>query len=155
MHNFRPSLEYVYSYSLDNDIEVNFNNAQVVEAKSLYNYTYKVDEDSSYPKYTKLFEKPLKVKGYLNSYIKNSKEYLVFEDSFNENYYSTYQNAVTAKAIFFVNENYIELNTSNTKYCPIYEHLNKGTQLEIIIFPYLWNTLKYPQVYCYSFNEIL
>ena len=52
------------------------------------------------------------------------------------------------------NENYIKLTSSNTKYCPMYEYMDEGANLEAIVFPYLWNTQKYPQVYCYNFNEV-
>ena len=154
MHNFRPGLEYVYAVKLDTGVEFNASNAKEMKASDFYNYKYETDEDPTYPNYTKLFEKPYKIKGYVNSYMKDSKEYIVFEDKYNDNYYSTYQNAQSAKAVFFVNENYVKLTSSNSKYCPLYEHLDLGTYLEITIFPYLWNTSKYPQVYCYDFVEL-
>jgi len=154
MHNFRPGLEYVYAEKLDVDIKFDVSNASEMKASDFYNYKYEVDEDESYPNYTQLFEKPYKIKGYVNSYMKDNKEYVVFEDQYNENYYSTYQNALNAKTVFFVNENYIKLTSSNSKYCPLYEHIENGTYLEITLFPYMWNTLKYPQVYAYEFIEI-
>lgn len=154
MHNFRPGLEYVHSVKLDSKIEFNTDDAKEIKAEDFYKYKYETDKDASYPNYSKLFEYPYVIKGYANSYTKDNKEYVVFEDKYNTNYYSTYQNAMNAKAVFFVNENYIKLTASNSKYCPMYEHIDAGTNLETIIFPYLWNTQKYPQVYCYSFNEI-
>lgn len=151
MHNFRPGLEYVSSTLLDKEIEFKIDNIKSMTASSFYNFKYEVDKDSLYPDYTKLFETPYKVTGYLNSYLKDNKECLVLEDIYNESYYSTYQNASSAKSLFFVNENYVGLTSSTISYCPIYEHLDKGTKLDVIIFPYLWNTQKYPQVYCYNF----
>ena len=73
---------------------------------------------------------------------------------YKENYYNAYTNARDGKAIFFVNENYQKLISTNTQYCPVYEHIELGSKLRVVVFPYLWNTQKYPQVYCYSF-EIL
>lgn len=154
MHNFRPGLEYVYAEKLEEDISFSYENIDEMKASDFYDYKYEVDKNSTYPNYSKLFEKPYKVTGYLNSYLKNSKEYLVLEDNYNSNYYSKYENAVSAKAIFFANENYQEMLDDDTKYCPIYEHLDMGSKLEVIVFPYLWNTLKYPQVYCYDFDVI-
>ena len=154
MHNFRPGLEYVHSVKLDSNIEFNVDTAKEMKAEDFYKYKYETDKDASYPNYSKLFEYPYIIKGYANSYTKDNKEYVVFEDKYNTNYYSTYQNAMNAKAVFFVNENYIKLTASNNKYCPMYEHIDVGTNLETIVFPYLWNTQKYPQVYCYNFNEI-
>lgn len=154
VHNFRPGLEYVYSSSLDKDIEFFIDNLEVKKASEFYNYTYETDKYDSYPNYSKLFETPYVIEGYVNSYIKDGKEYIVLEDKYNENYYSTYQNARSAKSVFFVNENYIKLTASNSKYCPIYEHLEKGTKLKVVVFPYLWNSQKYPQVYCYYFEEL-
>ena len=152
VHNFRPGLEYVYSTSCE-EISFKTDDIEKISAASFYSYKYETDKAEKYPNYTSFFENPYLVSGYLNSYIKDGKEYLVLEDNYNENYYSTYQNASSAKAIFFVNENYIGLTSSNSKYCPIYEHLDKGTKLDIVVFPYLWNTQKYFQVYCYSFVE--
>lgn len=154
MYNFRPGLEFVEAYDLDEDIEFNCNNLETKKASDLYKYTYETDEDDTYPNYSKLFENPYIIEGYINSYIKDNKEYIVLEDEFNENYYNTYQNAKDAKAAFFVNENYIKLNSTNSKYCPIYEHLELGSKLKVVVFPYLWNTQKYPQIYCYDFCAI-
>ena len=155
MHNFRPGLEYVYAEKVEEeDISFSIENISSMKALDFYNYKYEVDKNSTYPSYSKLFEKPYKVTGYLNSYMNNNKEYLVFEDNYNSNYYSKYQNASDAKSIFFVNENYKELTNDNIKYCPIYEHLELGSKLEVIVFPYLWNTQKYPQVYCYNFDVL-
>ena len=154
MHNFRPGLEYVDAYSLEEEIEFNTNDLETKKASDFYKYTYETDEDATYPNYTKLFENPYIIEGYANSYIKDGKEYIVLEDTYNNNYYSTYQNARDAKTVFFVNEDYTKLTASNSKYCPMYEHLELGTKLEVVIFPYLWNTQKYPQVYCYNFNAI-
>jgi len=154
MHNFRPGLEYVYATKLDNNVNFSLENIETMTASSFYNYKYETDKDASYPNYSKLFEKPYKITGYVNSYLKDNKEYIVFEDNYKDQYYSTYQNASSAKAIFFVNENYTGLTSSNTQYCPIYEYIDLGTKLEVVVFPYLWNTQKYPQVYCYSFNEV-
>ena len=154
MHNFRPGLEYVDAIRLDKNIEFNYDDVSIMNAASFYNYKYETDKDASYPSYSKLFEKPYKIEGYANKYFKDNKEYVVFEDTYKDNYYSTYQNALNAKAVFFVNENYTGLYGSSTKHCPLYDYIDEGTKLEIIVFPYLWNTQKYPQVYCYSISEV-
>lgn len=154
VYNFRPGLEYVYHTSLNKDIVIDYSNLDNKKASDFYAYTYETDEETTYPNYSKLFENPYIVEGYVNSYLKDGKEYIVLEDNYNENYYSTYQNAKDAKSIFFVNENYIKITSSNSQFCPIYEHLELGSKLKVVVFPYLWNTQKYPQVYCYSFNVI-
>ena len=140
--------------SLNKDIVIDYSNLDNKKASDFYAYTYETDEETTYPNYSKLFENPYIVEGYVNSYLKDGKEYIVLEDNYNENYYSTYQNAKDAKSIFFVNENYIKITSSNSQFCPIYEHLELGSKLKVVVFPYLWNTQKYPQVYCYSFNVI-
>lgn len=152
MHNFRPGLEFVCSSICDEDINFTTESALNKEAKSFYDYYYETDEDETYPQYSLLFYHPYKVTGYVNSYLKDNKEYIVFDGTFNENYYSTYQNAKSAKALFFVNENYVGLTSG--QYCPLYEHIDLGTKIEVTIFPYLWNTQKYPQVYCYDFRVV-
>lgn len=154
MHNFRPGLEYVDAYSIEEEVEFNINNLETKKASEFYKYTYETDKDATYPNYSKLFENPYIIEGYANSYVKDGKEYIVLEDTYKNSYYSTYQNARDAKSVFFVNEDYTKLTASNSKYCPMYEHLELGTKLEVVVFPYLWNTQKYPQVYCYNFNAI-
>ena len=153
MYNFRPGLEYVSALACE-EIDVNFDNVESKTASEFYKYQYETDEDATYPNYSSLFYHPYKITGYVNSYLKDNKEYIVLEDKYNENYYSTYQNARSAKAVFFVNENYVKLTSANSKYCPLYEHLLLGTKLEVVVFPYLWNTNDYPQVYSYSFNVL-
>ena len=153
MYNFRPGLEYVSALACE-EIDVNFDNVESKTASDFYKYQYETDEDATYPNYSSLFYHPYKITGYVNSYLKDNKEYIVLEDKYNENYYSTYQNARSAKAVFFVNENYVKLTSANSKYCPLYEHLLLGTKLEVVVFPYLWNTNDYPQVYSYSFNVL-
>ena len=154
MHNFRPGLECVGHESLSTPVEFNTDSLDSKTAAEFYNYKYETDEDATYPKYSALFYHPYKITGYVNVYLKDNKQYVVFEDKFNTNYYSKYQNAADAKAVFFVNENYIKLTESNAHYCPLYEHFGLESKLEITIFPYLWNTQKYPQVYCYDFRVI-
>jgi uncharacterized protein involved in tolerance to divalent cations len=151
MHNFRPSLEFVTSTN-SQDVSFTTDNLTTMKGSEFYKYTYETDEDPSYPNYSNLFKKPYLVTGYANSYLKSNKEYIVLEDNYNQNYYSSYTAAKNAKAIFFVNENYTGLEESKTQYCPMYEPLLSGTQIGVIVFPYLWNTQNYPQVYCYSFN---
>lgn len=150
MHNFRPSLEYVYHTSLDKQVPFDTSNLKTITASSFYNYKYEVDKNPAYPEYSKFFENAYIIEGYANLYIKDSKEYVVFEDSYNENIYQKYENAATKKAVFFVNENYIKLTSSNSSYCPLYEYALSATKVKIIVFPYLWNTQKYFQVYCYD-----
>ena len=154
MYNFRPGLEYVHHEASSTSIEFDVSNLQTMKASDFYKFKYETDKDSTYPNYSKLFEKPVIVEGYANSYTKDGKEYVVLDEKYNENYYNTYQNAMNAKAIFFANENYVKLTSSNSKYCPMYEHIERETKLKVIVFPYLWNTQKYPEVYCFAFEEI-
>ena len=153
MHNFRPGLEYVSHYNCD-DVEFNISDLKTMKASDFYNYKYEVDKYETYPNYTKLFEKPYVIEGYINSYVKDNKEYLVIDDVYKENYYSSYTAALNAKSVFLVNENYVGITDSNVKYCSLYEHLINGDKLKITVFPYLWNTQKYFQVYSYSFEII-
>lgn len=150
MYNFKPSLEFVSSYS-STPIDVSYENLETMTCAEFYKYSYEVDEDSTYPKYSNLFKKPYKVQGYANAYIKGGKEYMVLEDTYHQNLYSTYTSARSAKALFINNENYVGITNSNAKYCPMYDHISDGALLDVIVFPYLWNTQDYPQVYCYSF----
>ncbi len=154
MYNYRPSLEYVYSIGYEGDIEFAAETASNMTAKDFYKYSYEVDKNDTYPQYSSFFYHPYKITGYVNLYLKGNKEYIVFEDLFNDNYYSTYQNAQLAKAVFFVNENYVGLSDNDASYCPLYEYYESGKKLEITVFPYLWNTSKYPQVYCFDYKEV-
>lgn len=150
MYNFRPSLEYVYSSALQENINFDTSSLTKKTAADFYNYKYEVDKDANYPNYSKLFETPYIIDGYPNIYLKDNKEYMVFEDNYTANIYETYQQALNKKAVFIVNENYVKLTQSNNKYCPLYEYLSETSKVQIIVFPYLWNTNKYPQVYCYG-----
>ena len=48
------------------------------------------------------------------------------------------------------NENCRQLTDSNVAYCPLYEYALEETKISLVIFPYMWNTSKYPLVYCYN-----
>lgn len=149
MHNFRPSLEYVYHTSLnDEDIIIDYSNLETKQASDFYKYTYEVDKDSSYPNYSSMFKHPYFVEGYFNLYIKSNKYYAVIESTYKDTYYSTYQNARSAKTLMIVNENYVGL--SDLKYLPVLNELENGTKIKAIVFPYLWNTNDYPQIYYYG-----
>ena len=95
-----------------------------------------------------MFKHPYFVEGYFNLYIKSNKYYAVIESTYKDTYYSTYQNARSAKTLMIVNENYVGL--SDLKYLPVLDELENGTKIKAIVFPYLWNTNDYPQIYYYG-----
>ncbi len=152
VYNYRPSLEYVYSEPISEEITFDYNNALSLKASEFYNYTYQVDEEEKYPEYTKFFETPKLVEGYINYYLKDGKGNLVLTDNYYNSPFSTIENAKSAKSIMIDNENCRQLTDSNVAYCPLYEYALEETKISLVIFPYMWNTSKYPLVYCYNFS---
>lgn len=150
VYNYRPSLEYVYSEPISEEITFDYNNALSLKASEFYNYTYQVDEEEKYPEYTKFFETPKLVEGYINYYLKDGKGNLVLTDNYYNSPFSTIENAKSAKSIMIDNENCRQLTDSNVAYCPLYEYALEETKISLVIFPYMWNTSKYPLVYCYN-----
>jgi hypothetical protein len=147
MHNFRPSLEYVHHSNLEEKVDIDFTNIKSKKAEDFYKYTYEVDEEKTYPNYSNLFKHPYKVEGYLNFYMKSNKYYTIIESTLKEEIYSTYQNAKAMKTLMIVNENLVGLETFN--YFPFVEEYENGEKIEFIVFPYLWNSQEYPQIYLY------
>ena len=152
VYNYRPSLEYVYSEPISEEITFDYDNALSLKALEFYNYTYQVDEEEKYPEYTKFFETPKLVEGYINYYLKDGKGNLVLTDTYYDSPFSTIENAKSAKSIMIDNENCRQLTDSNVDYCPLYEYALEETKVSLVIFPYMWNTSKYPMVYCYNFS---
>ena len=152
VYNYRPSLEYVYSEPVSEEITFDYDNALSLKASEFYNYTYQVDEEEKYPEYTKFFETPKLVEGYINYYLKDGKGNLVLTDNYYNSPFSTIENAKSAKSIMIDNENCRQLTDSNVAYCPLYEYALEETKISLVIFPYMWNTSKYPLVYCYNFS---
>ena len=152
VYNYRPSLEYVYSEPISEEITFDYDNALSLKASEFYNYTYQVDEEEKYPEYTKFFETPKLVEGYINYYLKDGKGNLVLTDNYYNSPFSTIENAKSAKSIMIDNENCRQLTDSNVAYCPLYEYALEETKISLVIFPYMWNTSKYPLVYCYNFS---
>lgn len=152
VYNYRPSLEYVYSEPISEEITFDYNNALSLKASEFYNYTYQVDEEEKYPKYTKFFETPKLVEGYINYYLKDGKGNLVLTDNYYNSPFSTIENAKSAKSIMLDNENCRQLTDSNVAYCPLYEYALEEIKVSLVVFPYMWNTSKYPMVYCYNFS---
>ena len=152
VYNYRPSLEYVYSEPISEEITFDYNNALSLKASEFYNYTYQVDEEEKYPEYTKFFETPKLVEGYINYYLKDGKGNLVLTDNYYNSPFSTIENAKSAKSIMLDNENCRQLTDSNVAYCPLYEFALEEIKVSLVVFPYMWNTSKYPLVYCYNFS---
>ena len=152
VYNYRPSLEYVYSEPISEEITFDYDNALSLKASEFYNYTYQVDEDEKYPEYTKFFETPKLVEGYINYYLKDGKGNLVLTDNYYNSPFSTIENAKSAKSIMIDNENCRQLTDSNVDYCPLYEYALEEIKVNLVVFPYMWNTSKYPMVYCYNFS---
>ncbi len=152
VYNYRPSLEYVYSEPISEEITFDYNNALSLKASEFYNYTYQVDEEEKYPEYTKFFETPKLVEGYINYYLKDGKGNLVLTDNYYNSPFSTIENAKSAKSIMLDNENCRQLTDSNVAYCPLYEFALEEIKVSLVVFPYMWNTSKYPMVYCYNFS---
>lgn len=152
VYNYRPSLEYVYSEPISEEITFDYNNALSLKASEFYNYTYQVDEEEKYPEYTKFFETPKLVEGYINYYLKDGKGNLVLTDNYYNSPFSTIENAKSAKSIMLDNENCRQLTDSNVAYCPLYEYALEEIKVSLVVFPYMWNTSKYPMVYCYNFS---
>lgn len=152
VYNYRPSLEYVYSEPISEEITFDYNNALSLKASEFYNYTYQVDEEEKYPEYTKFFETPKLVEGYINYYLKDGKGNLVLTDNYYNSPFSTIENAKSAQSIMLDNENCRQLTDSNVAYCPLYEYALEEIKVSLVVFPYMWNTSKYPMVYCYYFS---
>ena len=152
VYNYRPSLEYVYSEPISEEIAFNYNDSSSLKASDFYKYTYQVDEEEKYPEYTKFFETPKLVEGYINYYLKDGKGNLVLTDTYYDSPFSTIENAKSAKSIMIDNENCRQLTDSNVDYCPLYEYALEKIKINLVVFPYMWNTSKYPMVYCYNFS---
>ena len=95
MFKFRPGVEFLEKTAIDKmEIEVDL---ESLTAAELYNYQFEVDKAPSYPDYSSKFTKLYAHIGYANYYFKDGDAYVVLEDTYNENMYSTYQGAARPK----------------------------------------------------------
>jgi hypothetical protein len=147
MFNFRPGVEFLAKSSIaamEFELE-----PELITANDLYDVKYEVDENAAYPEYSSKFTKLYSHIGYANYYYKDESRYIIIEDAFNENSYSTYQGARSAKAIFIKNEDCTGLY-SDYEYgqCPFSEYIDlEPIQITTIFMPYLWNSNDYWQGY--------
>lgn len=149
IHNFRPGLEFVAASVLEQPMSFQTEDLQSMTASEFYRYTYQVDKNDAYPSYSALFENAYRFEGYVNYYEKDGKIYMVLEDAYKENSYSSYTAAKDAKAVFLKNKNCVGIQTEKDEAaCELLSCLDG--KVEMILFPYLWNTLGYFQVYYYS-----
>lgn len=149
IHNFRPGLEYVSASVSEEDLSFGTAELQSMTASEFYRYTYQVDKDDAYLSYSALFENAYRFEGYINYYYKGDKIYMVLEDTYQENSYTSYTAAKNAKAIFLKNKNCVGIQTEKDEAaCELLSYLDN--KVEIVLFPYLWNTQGYFQVYYYS-----
>lgn len=145
MFKFRPGVEFLEKTAIDKmEIEVDL---ESLTAAELYNYQFEVDKAPSYPDYSSKFTKLYAHIGYANYYFKDGDAYVVLEDTYNENTYSTYQGARSAKALFLKNDNCVDLYTeSDFSNCPFDQYITgEPVQIKTIFMPYLWNDLDYWQ----------
>lgn len=145
MFKFRPGVEFLEKTAIDKmEIEVDL---ESLTAAELYNYQFEVDKAPSYPDYSSKFTKLYAHIGYANYYFKDGDAYVVLEDTYNENMYSTYQGARSAKALFLKNDNCVDLYTeSDFSNCPFDQYItDEPVQIMTIFMPYLWNDLDYWQ----------
>lgn len=148
MFNYKPGLEYVSSsinqtLSID---EINKDNLELLDS-SIYNIKYEVDKKDSYPDYTNTFGKLRRVEGYINYYQKDGKFYTVIEFTNKEETYRTYENARDAKCLFLKNDSAVRLNSvKDIEYNP-FDEFYTGEKVSLVVAPYLYNNLKYWQVY--------
>lgn len=155
MFKFRPGVEFLEKVAIDNmEIEIE---AETLTATELYNYQYEVDKAPSYPNYSSKFTKLYTHIGYANYYYKDSDAYVVLEDAFNKNTYSTYQGARSAKALFLKNDNCIDLYfESDFNNCPFSQYKTaEPIQIMTIFMPYLWNDLDYWQGFAVAVKMVV
>ncbi len=146
MYNYRPGVEYVFS-KINNQVSIsNYDkNSLDTISNSIYSIKYEVDKNKIYPSYSSMFEELKVYRGYANFYQKGSNYYVVLTDQYkNESYYA-YTNARDDKAIFIKNESCVGL--TDFTFCPFEEYILENIYIELVVAPYLWNNLKYWQVF--------
>ncbi len=154
MFNFRPGVEFIERSSIAN-MEIELSD-ETITGNELYNYSYEVDENDYYPNYSSKFTKLFVHIGYANYYYKDGNKYIVLEDNYNTNVYSTYQGARTAKTIFLKNEDCVGLyGDYEYEQCPFSEFISEEPiQIMTVFMPYMWNTLDYWQGYYLSISRV-
>lgn len=158
MFNYRPGLIYVDHKVIQDEVAIDYANLETKTCEQLYNYKYETDKQESYPEYSKYFEKPFKLVGYFNAIDDGLNVSLTFGDKFFEGDFANEAQASAKNQVFFKNKNMIKFtveefdNSINTN--PMVNCYYNGFKVEMVVFPYLWNTHKFPQVYCYSFTQL-
>lgn len=150
MFNFRPGIEFVAQETTSPlEIESDISDYDSITATQLYTQKYEVDKNATYPNYSNKFVSLLRFEGYANYYLKDGSAYIVLEDTFKAEAYSTYQNAATAKAIFVKNADSVGLyGDYEYSQCPFSDYISdEPIKIEVAFMPYLWNTSKYWQGY--------
>ncbi len=147
MHNFKPGIEFIdYSSVNENIYNIDYLALDKMDA-DIYKITYEVDKNKTYPNYTNTFKHLYVVEGYINYYQKDSSYYAVIDYEYKENIYSTYQNALNAKALFISNEASVKLKSEQDLiHDPLYPYYNEKKKVSIVVIPYLLNTNHYWQV---------
>ncbi len=157
MYNFRPGAVLLKCTSIEktsisfetfkiNGLASNKTGSQFYETEPGKDYN-----PTSYPtnaNYSNLFGKMYLFDGYINLYYKSGSAYMVLEDTYNENTYSAYTNAITAKALFINNSSEQKLYTSSEYNNSIlYKALTDAPQSKhtIYVFPYEFNSNHYFQ----------
>lgn len=146
MYNYRPGIEYVFS-KINNQVSISNYDKNSLDTinNSIYSIKYEVDENKIYPSYSSMFEELKVYRGYANFYQKGSNYYIVLTDQYkNESYYA-YTNARDDKAIFIKNESCVGL--TDFAFCPFGEYILENIYIELVVAPYLWNNLRYWQVF--------
>lgn len=144
---FAPGMEYLFAESSDASIP-NQEANRATTCANTYSWKYTNDIDSHQSAYEGVFGNVYSVTGYVNAYLKDGAYYFVLTDSYYENDFAAYTNALIAKALFFKNETENNLKTEvSLNYSLLYPYYVSGELITLSFAPYLWNTQKYFQGY--------
>lgn len=138
MYNYKPGIEYIYSKSCNEEIEIIKNNLENVDS-SLNKNIYEVDTNKKYEEYSSSFPKLYKYEGYVNYYTKSNSAYFVLDDENKDVNYSSYESARSGKTLFIKNDSCVNLYyEKDFTSCPLYEaYLNNNKiSCEVALYGY-------------------
>lgn len=154
LYRFTPELEYIGHTTVTDTLDLDYTAAKSITASELSALKYELDKPSATAgnlRYTDALINLYYFEGYVNSYIKDYGEYIVFDDVAKAPY-KTYQNARDGKALFANNKSAEDLyEPEDIDNCPFYDYLfvdeNDGLpKIGFYFAAYSYNTLGYWQI---------
>lgn len=156
MYLFKPQFELI-SWETNNSATLSANigvMSSPLSATTLYDYKYVRDSASAFNanmRYADILVNVYYFAGYANYYTKGNNDFIVFEDTLKTKAYTTYTNALNAKAMFVNNEDgedlYSQYDWDHSPYTPyVPGAIKHGTKVGFYFIGYEYNSNKYWKV---------